>query len=203
MIRCNSGYGDATCVGERVAGTVGARGGVSIVTPTVGSFCDRLQGNFCEFCLFIFVLFCFKKLVVTISSVAAGQWRRPPRHGPGRTARASAHSHSRGKRITSADDQRCQGRFAGLIVSVGMFRRVLQYGCGKILYTLAHGLAPQNPSNTGLLRQLNVWFPGEFRAIVDPPLYARADTTVVQATHKVSLNALIGWRLCVHTYLKT
>ena len=45
----------------------------------------------------------------------------------------------------------------------------------------------QNPSNTSaLLRQLNVWFPGEFRAIVDTPLYARGETTVVQATHRVS-----------------
>jgi len=38
----------------------------------------------------------------------------------------------------------------------------------------------------GLLRQLNAWFPGEFRSIADPPLYARDDTTVVRATHKVS-----------------
>ena len=45
----------------------------------------------------------------------------------------------------------------------------------------------QNPSNTGgLLRHLNVWFPGEFRSNKDPPLHARNDTTVVQATHKVS-----------------
>ena len=36
-----------------------------------------------------------------------------------------------------------------------------------------------------LLRRLNVWFPGEFRAIADAPLHARADTTVVKATHKV------------------
>jgi len=45
----------------------------------------------------------------------------------------------------------------------------------------------QNASNTGsLLRQLNAWFSGEFRSITDPPLYARDDTTVVQATHKAS-----------------
>ena len=45
----------------------------------------------------------------------------------------------------------------------------------------------QNATNTGgLLRHLNVWFPGEFRSNKDPPLHARNDTTVVQATHKVS-----------------
>lgn len=44
----------------------------------------------------------------------------------------------------------------------------------------------QNPSNTsGLLRQLKEWFPGDFRAIVGT-LYVKDDTTVVQATHKVS-----------------
>ena len=55
----------------------------------------------------------------------------------------------------------------------------------------------QNPTNTGsLLSQLNVWFPGEFRSIVDPPLYAREDTTVVQATHKVSA-MLVSFRVCI------
>ena len=45
----------------------------------------------------------------------------------------------------------------------------------------------QNGFNVvSLLRQLNAWFPGEFRSIKDSPLYAREDTTVVQATHKVS-----------------
>ena len=52
--------------------------------------------------------------------------------------------------------------------------------------TFKPDFASQNPSNArGLLRQLNVWFPGEFRAIADAPLYSRGETTVVQATHKV------------------
>ena len=58
------------------------------------------------------------------------------------------------------------------------------------MHTYSPWFAPQNPSGTtGLLRQLNTWFPGEFRAIADAPLYARAETTVVQATYKVSSNA--------------
>ena len=40
--------------------------------------------------------------------------------------------------------------------------------------------------NEGLLRQLNNWFPGKFRAAVGTPLYAHDDTTVLRATHKVS-----------------
>ena len=40
--------------------------------------------------------------------------------------------------------------------------------------------------NEGLLKQLNTWFPGRFRAAVGTPLYAHDDTTVVRATHKVS-----------------
>ena len=39
--------------------------------------------------------------------------------------------------------------------------------------------------NEGLLRQLNEWFPGNFRTATGTPLYAHEDTTVVQATHKV------------------
>ena len=42
-----------------------------------------------------------------------------------------------------------------------------------------------------LLRQLNEWFPGEFRAIADAPLYEHGETTVVQATHKVG--AMPDW----------
>ena len=45
--------------------------------------------------------------------------------------------------------------------------------------------SPQNLSN-GLLQKLNVWFPGEFKAVVEPPLHIRNDTIVVQATRKVS-----------------
>ena len=37
----------------------------------------------------------------------------------------------------------------------------------------------------GLLRQLNMWFPGKFRAALGTPLYVHDDTTVVRATHKV------------------
>ena len=36
-----------------------------------------------------------------------------------------------------------------------------------------------------LLDQLNVWFHGKFRAIADPPIYDRGNTTIVRATHKV------------------
>ena len=38
-----------------------------------------------------------------------------------------------------------------------------------------------------LRRQLNVWFPGKFRAASGTPLYTHDDTTVVRATHKVFL----------------
>ena len=41
--------------------------------------------------------------------------------------------------------------------------------------------------NEGLLRQLNMWFPGRFRTATGTPLYAHDETTVVQATHKVIL----------------
>ena len=58
------------------------------------------------------------------------------------------------------------------------------------MHTYAPGFTLQNPLGTaGLLRQLKTWFPGEFRAIADAPMYARGETTVVQATHKVSSNA--------------
>ena len=40
--------------------------------------------------------------------------------------------------------------------------------------------------NEGLLRQLNTWFPGKFRAASGDPLYAHDETKVVLATHKVS-----------------
>ena len=40
--------------------------------------------------------------------------------------------------------------------------------------------------NEGLLRQLNTWFPGKFRAASGNPLYAHDETKVVLATHKVS-----------------
>ena len=47
---------------------------------------------------------------------------------------------------------------------------------------------PQNStSGIGLLHQLNILFPLEFRAIEQPFLHERGDTTVVKATHKVSL----------------
>ena len=46
-------------------------------------------------------------------------------------------------------------------------------------------------SGIGLLHQLNVLFPLEFRTIEQPFLHERGDTTVVKATHKVSL--LIAW----------
>ena len=50
-----------------------------------------------------------------------------------------------------------------------------------------HSFSPQNLSNTaGLLKKLNAWFPGEFKAVDDPPLYRRQDTIVVKATRKVS-----------------
>ena len=55
------------------------------------------------------------------------------------------------------------------------------------IYSVSSAFASQDPSNMrGLLRQLNTWFHGEFRSIAEPALYARDDTTVVQATHKVS-----------------
>ena len=46
-----------------------------------------------------------------------------------------------------------------------------------------------------LLRHLNVLFPVEFRAIEQPFLHARGDTTVVKATHKVSLTACFAGNL--------
>ena len=59
--------------------------------------------------------------------------------------------------------------------------------------TSANMLLQLSTTNEGLLHQLNMWFPGKFRAAVAEPLYAHDDTTVVQATHKVSsipMNAL-------------
>ena len=51
----------------------------------------------------------------------------------------------------------------------------------------APGFGLQNTSNSAsFLRQLNSWFSGEFRSIMDPPLYARNEITVVRAMHKVS-----------------
>jgi len=40
--------------------------------------------------------------------------------------------------------------------------------------------------NEGLLRQLNAWFPGKFRAAIGTPLYGHDETTLVQATHKTA-----------------
>ena len=52
--------------------------------------------------------------------------------------------------------------------------------------TSAKSALQLSTTNEGLLQQLNMWFPGKFRAAVGEPLYAHDDTTVVQATHKVS-----------------
>ena len=57
------------------------------------------------------------------------------------------------------------------------------------IIVLPHCITVQSLSvKTDVLGQLNVWFPGKFRAITDPPIYDRADTTIVRATHKVSFN---------------
>ena len=47
------------------------------------------------------------------------------------------------------------------------------------------------------MRQLNAWFPGEFRAIADAPLYEHGETTVVHAKHKVG--AMPDWVDAVRT----
>ena len=54
--------------------------------------------------------------------------------------------------------------------------------------------------NEGLLRQLNKWFPGKFRAAVAEPLYSHDDTTVVRSTHKViSVLDVLAMLWCVIT----
>ena len=64
--------------------------------------------------------------------------------------------------------------------------------CKALLRSIANieaatELSVQNLStdHDGLLRQLNMWFPGKFRAALGTPLYVHDDTTVVRATHKV------------------
>ena len=64
------------------------------------------------------------------------------------------------------------------------------YFLNSLIYFLRECLQ-NSTSGIGLLHQLNVLFPVEFRAIEQPFLHARGDTTVVKATHKVSL--LIAW----------